>query len=136
MGVFIDRKVQRSSFRPPKTYKPTKQALWCTRNLHGIVCNSGGLDYSELPNILHRDVKGEPFANGTEKCKILGKLSDKDVENSDDHGCPKIRDLVDPKSDEETWICLSYPFVQKTTLHCAERKAKFLGNWAMQQLKL
>ena len=32
-----------------------------------IVWNSRRLDYSELPNILFRDVKGEYFAKGTEK---------------------------------------------------------------------
>ena len=48
LGVFIDGSVKGHSFRPPKKYKPTKQAVWCTRNLHGIVWNDGHLDYSEL----------------------------------------------------------------------------------------
>ena len=71
LGVFIDAKVQGDSFRPPKKYKPTKQALWCTRNLHGIVWNSGGSDYSELSNILPRAVKGEHFAKGTKNARFL-----------------------------------------------------------------
>ena len=62
LGVFIDGNVQGYSFRPPKKYKPTKQAIWCTRNLHGDVWNGGSLDWSELPNILPRDVKGDNFA--------------------------------------------------------------------------
>ena len=86
LGVFVDGKVQGYSFRPPKKYKPTKQAIWCTRNLHGIVWNSGRLDYSELSNILPRAEKGELFAKGTEKCKILGNLLVKGVENLEDHG--------------------------------------------------
>ena len=59
VGVFIEGKIQGNSFRPPKKYKPKKQTTWCTRNFHGIVCKSGRLDYSELPNILPYDVKGK-----------------------------------------------------------------------------
>ena len=57
--------------------------------------NSGRLHYSELPNILPSDVKGENFGKGTKRCKILGNLLDKEVEKLDDHGCPKVQDLVD-----------------------------------------
>ena len=59
VGVFIDGRVLGYSFRPAKKYKPTKQASWCTKKLHGIVSNSRCLDYSELPNILPGDIKGE-----------------------------------------------------------------------------
>ena len=58
------------------------------------------------------------------------------LENLDDHGCLKIRDRVDPSSDEEIWFRLSYPFRHMTTLHCAEQKAKLLGNWIMQRLNV
>ena len=43
-GVFKDGNVQGYQIRPPKKYKPRKQALLCTRNLHGIVWKSGRLD--------------------------------------------------------------------------------------------
>ena len=76
LGVFIDGNVQGYSCRPPKKYKPTKQAFWCTRNMHGIVWNSGRLENSEFSNILPRAVKCEFFAKGTEKCKILGNQLD------------------------------------------------------------
>ena len=132
LGVFIDGKVQGYSFCPPKKYKPTKQAVWCTRNLHGIVWNSGRLDYSELAKFLPRAVKGEYFGKGTEKCKILGNLYDKEEESLKDHGCPKVRDLVV----EKIWIRSSYPFRHKTTLHCGERKANLFGNWIMRHLML
>ena len=79
---------------------------------------------SELSMILPRDVGGDYFAKGTEICKILGNLLDKDGGNLEDHGCPKVQDLVY----EKTWGCTSYPFRHKTTLHCAERKAKMFGN--------
>ena len=101
--VFIDSHFQGYPFRPPKKYKPTKQAFWCRRNLHGIVWNKGCLDYSELPKIIFNDVKGENFPKGTEKCKFLGSVLGKEVENSDDQGCSAVRDLVD----EEVWICSS-----------------------------
>ena len=88
--------------------------------------------YSELSNILPRAVKGEHFAKGTAKCKFLGNLLDKVVESLQDHGCSKVQDLVD----EEISICSSYPFAHKTTLYCAERKAKMFGNWLMRHLML
>ena len=97
MEVFIVGKVQGYSFRPSKKYKPIKQAFWCTRNSHENVWNSGRLDYSELSNFLPRAVKAEYFAKGTEKCKTLGNLKDIEVENLEDHGCPKVQDLVDQK---------------------------------------
>ena len=62
LGMFIDGNVQGYSFRLSKKYKPTKQAVCCTRNLHGFVWNIGRLDYSELHNILLSDVKVEYFA--------------------------------------------------------------------------
>ena len=71
MGLFIDNQVQAYSFRPPKNYKPTKQAFWCTRNLHGIVWNSGRLDYSELSNVLTRVVNDDYFAKGKENARFL-----------------------------------------------------------------
>ena len=95
LGVFIDRKVQGYSVCPPKKYKLTKQAFWCTRKLHGIVWNSGRLDYSELSNILPRAVKGEYFAKVTDKSKILDNLWDKEVENLENHDCPRVQDLAD-----------------------------------------
>ena len=56
LGVLIDGNVDGYSFCPPKKYKPTKQAIWCARNLQGIVWNSGRLDYCELHNNLRRDL--------------------------------------------------------------------------------
>ena len=116
LGVIIYSRVQIYSFRPPKKYKPTKQAFCCTRNLHGIVWKSGRLDYSELANSLTRAVNGEYFAKGRKKCNILGNLLDKEVEKLEDHGCPKAQYLVD----EGLWISSSHPFRHKTPLHCAE----------------
>ena len=81
LGVFIDSKVQGYSFRPPKKYKPKKQAFLCTRILHRIVLKSGRVGYSKLSNLLPRAVKGKYFAKETEKCKILGNLLDKEVES-------------------------------------------------------
>ena len=83
LWVFIDGKVQGYKF------KPTMQAFWCTWNLQGTAWNSGRLNYSELANILRRAVKGEYFAKGREKCMLLGKLLDKEVENLEDLACPK-----------------------------------------------
>ena len=116
LGVVTDWNVQGFSFRAQEKYKPTKRAFWCKRNLHRIVSNSGCLDYSEFPNIVPSDVKSEYFAGTTAKCKILDRLLGKEVENMDDHRCPKSRDLFD----EEMWICSNYTSRHKTTLHCLE----------------
>ena len=78
-------------------------------------------------------MNAEVFAKGLEKCRLLSTLLGENVENLDDYGCPKIQDLV--KTDS-LWICSSYPFRQKTRLHCAERKAKVYGEWAMQHLQI
>ena len=67
--------------------------------------SSGCLDYSVLVNILPRDLMGEYFAKGSEKGTIYGNLMEKDEETSEDHGCPKVQDLVD----EDMWNCSSYP---------------------------
>ena len=48
LGLFIDGSLQGFSFCPPKTFKPNKQTTWNTSNLHGIVWNSGKLDYEKL----------------------------------------------------------------------------------------
>ena len=42
----------------------------------------------------------------------------------DDHGCPKNRDFVEPKEEEEIWICSSYQIRHKTILSFVERRAK------------
>ena len=72
--------------------------------------------------------EGDYFAEGTEKCKILGNSMDRELENMEDHGCYKIHYLVD----EEISICSSYPMRHKTTLHCSERKANVFRNWIMR----
>ena len=85
---------------------------------------------SELSIKLPRAVKGEYFAKGTEKCKIIGNLLDREMEKLEDQGCTKVQSLAD----EEVWVCSSYPFRHKTTFHCAESKANMFGNWIMRHL--
>ena len=137
LGVFLDEKVQGCLFWPPKKQKPTKYTFGCTKNLHGIVWNCGSLDYSELPNCLPKNVKVEFFARGWEKWKTLRDLFGKDVENLDGHGFPKFQNLIiNPKTEDETWICTNYPFSYKNILHCAERMASVLSVWTMQHFRL
>ena len=133
LGLFIDGSVQGFSFCPPKTFKPNKQTTWNTRHLHGIAWSSGKLEHEKLFSVFY-DIKvknAEVFAQGREKCRLLTSLLGQNVENLDDYGCPKIQDLVKMES---LWNCSSYPFRHKTRLHCAERKAKVYGDWAMQHL--
>ena len=81
---------------------------------------------SEHANFPPRDVKGEYFAKQTEKFKILGNFFNKSVKNREEHVSTKVRDLIDPKGDEDVWICSTYPIGQKITPHYAEREANCL----------
>ena len=76
-------------------------------------------------------MNAEVFAKGLEKCRLLTRILGQIVENLDDYGCPKFQDVV--KTDN-LWICSSYLSRHKTRLHCAERKAKVYGEWALQHL--
>ena len=133
LGLYIGGSVQGSSFCPPKSFKPIKQTTWNTIHLHGIASSSGKQDNEKLFAVFYdiRVTNAEVFAKGLEKSRLLTNLLGRNVENLDDYGCPKYQDLV--KTDS-SWICSSYPFRHKTRLHCAERKAKVYGEWAMQHL--
>ena len=76
------------------------------------------------------------FAKAFEKCRLLTRILEQNVEKLDDYGCPKIQDLVGEEKANSSWICSSYTFRHKTRLQCAERKAKVYGDWAMQHLNL
>ena len=133
LGLHVDGSVQGFSFCPPKSFKPNKQTTWNTSHLHGIAWISGKLEYEKLFAVFY-DIKvmnAEVFAKGFEKCRLLPNLLGRNVEKLNDYGCPKIQDLVKKGS---SWICSNYPFRHKTRLHCAERKGKVYGDWAMQHL--
>ena len=136
LGLFIDGSLQGFSFCPPKTSKPNKQTSWNTKHLHGIAWSSGKLDYEKMFAVFY-DIKvmnGEVFAEGlekSEKCRLFTTFLGQNVENLDDYDCPKIQYIV---KTESLWICSNYPLRHKTRLHCAERKAKVYGEWAMQHL--
>ena len=138
LGLFIDGSVRGFSFCPPKAFKPNKQTIWNTNHLHGIAWSSGKLEY-EILFVVFYDIKllnAEVFAKGFEKCRLLTRLFGQKVENLDDYGCPKIQNLVGEGKTDSSWICSSYHFRHKTRFHCAERKAKVSGDWAMQHLNL
>ena len=131
LGIFKDRIVLGYSFLPLKDYKPTFQAKWSTKNMHGINWNHGELDYSELAFIIHQHCSPttEYFAKGLEKCKILSPYLCKDVENLDDLGCRKASKLLE--NDDAEWNCSNYPYRHKKALHCAEKKAYVCGIWTL-----
>ena len=52
-------------------------------------------------------MKAEMFAKGLEKCRLLTSRLGQNVENLDDYGCPKSKDLVKTNS---FWICSNYPY--------------------------
>ena len=131
LGLFIDGFLQGFSFCPPKTFKPNKQTTWNTSHLHEITWKSGKLDFEKHFAVFYdiKVTKAEVFAKGLEKCRLLTTLLGQNVENLDVYGCPKFQD---PVKTDSSWICSSYPFRHKTRLHCAERKTKVYGEWAMQ----
>ena len=133
LGLFIDGSLQGFSFCPPKTFKPNKQTTWNTKHLHGIIWSRRKLDYEKLFAIFfdRKVMNAEVFAKEIEKCRLFTILLGQNVETLDHYGCPKNQDLV--KTDN-SWFCSSYPFRHKATLHCADRKAKAYGEWAMQHL--
>ena len=138
LGHFFDGSERGFSFCPPKTFKPYKQTTWNTSHLHRIAWSSGKLEYEKLFAVFY-DIKlmnEEVFAKGLEKCRLLTKLLGQKFETLDDYARPKIQDLVGEGKAESSWICSSYPFRHKTRLHCAERKAKVYGDWAMQHFNL
>ncbi len=81
-------------------------------------------------------MNAEVFAKGFENCRLLTRFFGQNVENLDDYGCPKIQDLIGEGKTNSSWVYSSYLFRHKTRLHCAERKAKVYGDWAVQHLNL
>ena len=75
IGIFRDTHlvIQKSANSQSKQF-------WCTRNMHGVMWNSGRLDYSERLHVLPRDV-GVYFLQKEENCKFLASLLDKELEN-------------------------------------------------------
>ena len=53
LGSFKEGIVLGYTFLPPNDYKPTFQAKWNTKNLHGTNCNNEKVDYLDLPTINH-----------------------------------------------------------------------------------
>ena len=91
------------------------------------------MEYGKLFAVFY-DIKvmnAEVFAKVFEKCRLLTRLLGQKVENLEDYGCPKIQDLVGKGKANSSWIWSSYHFLHKIRLHCAERKAKVYGDWAM-----
>ena len=138
LGLFIDGSLRGFSFCPPKTFIPNKKTTWNTSHLHGIALSSGKLQYEKLSAVFYdkKVMNAEVFARGFESCRLLTRLLGPKVENLNDCGCPKIQDLVGERKTDSSWICSSYPSRHRPRLHCAERKAKVYGDWAMQHLNL
>ena len=81
-------------------------------------------------------MNAEVFAKVFEKCKLLTRLLGQNKETLDDYSCPKTQNLVGERKTDSSWICSSYALRRKARLHCAERKAKVYGDWAMQHKTL
>ena len=126
------------SFCPSKNYKPKKQTTWNTNHLHGIAWNCEKLDYDKLFAVFYsiKVMNTEVFAKGLEKCRLFSRFHGQNVETLDDFGCPKTQDIVGEEETDKSWICSSYLLRHKAGLHCAERKPKVYGEWAMQHLNL
>ena len=108
MGVFLMVLYKDFHF-VHQIFLPDKQTSWNTKRLHGTAWSSGKLDYEKLFAVFYdiKVINAEVFAKELEKCRLLTNLLGRNVENLDDYGCPKIKDLVKMDS---LWICSSYPF--------------------------
>ena len=49
-----------------KKVKSHKTSIWMYWKFHAVVQKSGSYDYSELPNILQKDIKADRFEKMTE----------------------------------------------------------------------
>ena len=114
LRIFLDQNVLGYTFCPPERYQPRKPTFWGTSNWHGIVWNSGKLEYSELQNVFPKDVEAKYFASGTEKIKNKNNSKDEIVRNLDYTGCHRNQDLAE--STKELWIRSSVIFRHKTLL--------------------
>ena len=134
LGLYIDGFLQGFSFCPPKICNPNKQTTWNSSHLLEFAWSSGKLDYDNLSAVFYdiNVMNAEVFAKGLKKRRLLTGLLGQNVENLNDYCCPKFQDLVGEGKTDSSWICSSYPFRNKTRLHCAQKKAKVYGEWAMQ----
>ena len=98
-----------------------------TASLDKLTCTG----YEDLGKCQDRFGRFSCCKNDSNYLDVKLKVFKRD-DNRDDNGCPKVQDLAD----EEMWICSSYPFRHKTTLHCAESNAELFGNWILHHLKL
>ena len=131
LGLYIDVFVQGFSFSPPRLLNLINRQ----HGIHVIYMEMRGVVESWIMNdklfAVFYDIKAmnaEVFAKEIEKCRLLTRLLGQNVGNLVDYGCPTIQDLVKMDS---SWICSSDPFQHKTRLHCAERKTKVYGDWAI-----
>ena len=126
LGVFKDGIVLGYSFLPPKDYKPTFQAKWNTKNLHGINWNNEKLEYTELSSIIHQHCSATTkyFAKRLEKCNLLSNYLCKDVENLDDLGCPKVSKLLNNMDTD--YDCSNCPYRHKKKHFTAQRRKLML----------
>ena len=69
LGLFTDGSLQGISFRPPKTYKPSKQTKWKTNHRHGIAWGSEKLAYDKLCAVFYdiKEKNAEVFCRKTRK---------------------------------------------------------------------
>ena len=96
LGVFLTGKFRCTHFVLQKSTNPQNKIFRVQEFCTELCATEDVWKIVSFPNTLPRDVNGEYFAKRKENCTILGSFLDKEVENLDDHGCPKIRYLVDP----------------------------------------
>ena len=135
-GVLVEGNVHRYSLCPPRKVRTNKTSNFVYENIARNCVEQWlfGLQWASRHS--SQRCTGRTVCKTNKKLKILGNSMDKNVENMDDHGCPKIRKFVDPEAFWEMWVSSSYPFRHRTTFHCTERKPKLLCQWTMQHLNL
>ena len=77
----------------------------------------------------------EVFAKGFEKCRVLTRLLGQNVENLDDHGWPKIQDLVGEEKRTVRGFALNTLSDTKQGFTVPREKTKVYRDGAMQHLQ-
>lgn len=126
------------SFLPPHNFKQLsayeqKAFTWVTKSLHGLSWEEGDYPYLYLEQILQSISLRNPlstfYAKGSEKCLLLEKLLDREVENLENLGCPKVADITCPQYISACYRHSKYIIRGQADRHCAIRKAELFLYW-------
>ena len=87
------------------------------KTLHEVLSNSGCLGRAGPRKTLPTVSDSEDIAKRKLTCKVLRAIVQGRAENLINPCCPRRHDLLDSRTQQESWICLSYPFCHEVAVH-------------------